>query len=381
LKIIREAELKTDTSGVDALLGEKAQIATDVAKAEQLVSTAENELRIAKARMTALNNETTSLLATRNDIWSEFKGVDPKSGVDVKCPKCKFEFNPNRDEETAKHKARLDDIEKRGDEIKLKIDANKKLVVALSDNIQLLTAALVTSKLDWKTIQAGASTRIKEIDEAIKTRPTTPPEQDEAWQNIVAEIAKVEKEIGPPVAEQLEAIESERTTKDAELNKLNEEMAQADRMVKDRARITELEAKEKGLAQLIADIEKQLADIERYKATQNTMITAAVNTKFTAVRFKMFKELLNGGLEECCEATLQGVPYADMSKGESIYVGLGISNVLSEHYGFSVPLFMDNAESYGMSLESNSQTIRLKFVKGVKELQVETVEKKEKAVA
>lgn len=379
-KTVREGELKTDTSGVDALLEEKSKIAAEVAKAEQLASTAENEIGIAKAKMTALNNETISWLISLNAVRDEYKELEAKPETSV-CYACgqKLPEDKVADNE-AKRENRLTNITARGDGFKARVDANKKQVVALSDNIKLLDGVLEQSKYDALQTQSNASRRLVEIDEAIKNRPTTPPEQDEAWTKIVAEIAKVEKEIGKPVSEQLEAIESERTTKEAELTALNEELAQADRMVKDRARIEELEAKEKELAQKIADIEKQLADIEKYKAAQSTLITDAVNGKFEAVEFKMFKELLNGGLEECCEAIYKGIPYPDMSSGQKIYCGIDIVNVLSEHYGVSVPMFIDHSESMTMPIESNSQTIELFAQKGVKQLQVKTKSER-KAVA
>jgi len=379
-KIKREGELASDTSGVLSLQKEMIEISGEVSKAKELVSTAENELGIAKARMTGLNNETTSLLASLNTVREEYKTASEKSESSTcyacgqKLPADKLALNEE------KRQASLNEITARGDELKRKVDENKKLVVALSDNIKLLTEVLEQSKKDVLETQTNAEKRLAEIDEAIKNRPTTPPEQDEQWNKIVAEIAKVEKEIGAPVSEQLEAIESERTTKEFELNGLDHDLAQADRMVKDRIRITELEALEKELAQKIADIEKQLADIERYKAVQSTMITNAVNCKFKVAEFKMFNELLNGGLEETCEATYRGVPYPDMSSGQQICVGIDIVNVLSEDYGVSVPMFIDHSESMTLPIESHSQTIELYAEKGIKQLQVNTKSER-KAVA
>lgn len=379
-KIRRELDLATDTSGIKLLLEEKHELTSEVAHAEQLVSTAENELNVATAKKTAVENAQESLLASLNTIRDEYKTADANIGPSIcyacggKLPKDKLALNEE------KRQARLNEITARGDELKCKVDENKKLLAALDDNINIFTETLKKVTSGSQQIHKEAGKRFTEIDEAIKTRPTIPPEQDEAWQKIVAEITKIEKEIGPPVSEQLEAIESERTTKEAELTALNEELAQADRMVKDRARIEELEAKEKELAQKIADIEKQLADIERYKAMQSTMITAAVNTKFKAAEFKMFRELLNGGLEECCEAVYKGIPYPDMSSGQKIYCGIDIVNVLSEHYGVSVPVFIDHSESMTMPIEAQSQTIELKAQKGIKQLQVETKSER-KAVA
>ena len=139
-------------------------------------------------------------------------------------------------------------------------------------------------------------------------------------------------------------------------------------MVKDKDRITELENLEKDLAQKIADVESQLAAIDEYTATESKMIELAVNDKFKHVTFKLFETLLNGSIEDCCEAILEGRPYSAMSKGEGIFVGIDIINVLSKHYKMSVPLFIDNSESYSFPIESTSQTIELDMDRGVKEV-------------
>ena len=408
-KVIREAELKTDTSGVDALLEEKTQIGVDIAKAAQLVGIAENELNVATAKKTAVENAQESLLASLNTIRDEYKMADTNIGPSVcyacggKLPKDKLVLNEE------KRQARLNEITVRGDELKRNVDENKRLLAALDDNINIFTETLKKVTSGSQKTHKEAGKRFTEIDEAIKTRPTTPPEQDEAWQKIVAEIAKVEKEIGPPIAEQLEAIESERTTKETELTKLNEELAQADRMVKDRARIEELEAKEKELAQKIADIAKQLKDIENYETAESKLIEHSVNSHFKVVEFKLFDELLTLELDEddgkmkpkriqCCEAIYKGIPYPDMSFGQQIYCGIDEINVLSEHYKVWAPLFIDHSESMTMPIEAHSQTIelmaknsyteRVATTEGIKEifhdyskLQVETKNKVEKAVA
>ena len=220
-------------------------------------------------------------------------------------------------------------------------------------------------------LREDASKRIAQIDEAVNNRSTPDFKQDLTWQRINKNIIDAELEIGKPVSEQLQSIETERTSKASELSEIDKSLAQADRMKKDKARIDELGVKEKELAQQIADVDKQLADIEQYKANQSEMIESAVNGKFKHVEFKLFSELLNGSLEECCEATFKGVPYADMSTGQQIFVGVDIVNVLSAHYGISVPLFIDHAESLTLPIEANSQTIELYAKSKVKTLSVE----------
>ena len=115
----------------------------------------------------------------------------------------------------------------------------------------------------------------------------------------------------------------------------------------------------------IADVERQMADIDRYSATESQMIEDAVNGQFKQVQFKLFKERLNGGLEPCCEAMLHGVTYGGMSGGEKIVVGIDIISVLTRHYGLNAPLFIDNAESVTLPIETECQTVKLYAVEGM----------------
>ena len=368
----RVGELKNDTSGIQKLLDFKARIAKDVAQAEQLVQTAENEINIAVNKVGAVQSEQETLMRTLNETRDEIKAseADPAEST---CYACKQKLPANKVKENeAKRQDWIDELKQKGDSLKKDVAAKDKLIKALDNNITLFTKTHEQITSELKQARKNADARLRLIDELIKDRPTIPPEQDETWNKIVAEISKLESELGKPVEKQLTAIDSERTSAQTELEGITEALAQADRMAKDRARIKELEAREKELAQAIADCEKLLADIEQYKALQSTEITAAVNDLFAVTEFKMFKELLNGGLEECCEVTLKGVPYLDMSTGEGVYVGVDINNVLSEHYGYSVPLFIDHSESLSLPIKSKSQTIELFMRKGVKQLQIET---------
>jgi hypothetical protein len=95
----------------------------------------------------------------------------------------------------------------------------------------------------------------------------------------------------------------------------------------------------------------------------------------------MFDTALNGNIEETCVAMLNGVPYSDLSYGQKILVGIDIINVLSKHYGISIVLFIDNAESLTYLIEATSQVIQLKAVPGRKTLKVEVEQKAEKITA
>ena len=64
------------------------------------------------------------------------------------------------------------------------------------------------------------------------------------------------------------------------------------------------------------------------------------------------------------------VPYVGLNNGAKINVGIDIINTLSTHYGVTVPLFVDNAESVTRLTASGAQVIRLVVSECDKELRV-----------
>ena len=85
----------------------------------------------------------------------------------------------------------------------------------------------------------------------------------------------------------------------------------------------------------------------------------------------MFKEQINGGVEPCCETLYKGIPFSSMNNAAQKNVGIDILNTLSEHYEFTAPIFVDNAEAVTKLIEARGQMIRLIVSKPDKKLRVE----------
>ena len=110
-------------------------------------------------------------------------------------------------------------------------------------------------------------------------------------------------------------------------------------------RIAELQAEQKIVAQKVADQEKMIYLLEEFIRFKMDAISSNINEKFDGICFKLFENQLNGGLKECCECTVNGVPYSSLNNGHRIVAGLKIIKALQELYGVSAPIFVDNAES------------------------------------
>lgn len=365
-KLSREIELKNDTAGIKKYLDEKAKIEKGVAKCKQALAEINNQI-LAEQRVLANDKEELdSCLRNLNKIRDEYTKANEPS-KDLNCYACGQKLPENKIAEIEqKRKAELTEIAKRGNGFKADADKCKK---AISDSEAKIKA--IQEQIDQAKVQVQEAERLPKIDEVIKNRPAPDFTADEKWQKITADIAKAETEIGQPVSAQLETIEAQRKAKTEELAVFDRALAQSDNAKQAAKRIKELELKENELAQQIADIDRLSAMIDQYKAAESSMIENAVNCRFKYVKFKLFSELLNGGLEDCCEAMLNGVPYSDMSCGQKILVGIDIVNVLSEHYEISVPLFIDNAESLTLPVEAECQVIELYAQSNINQIVIE----------
>ncbi|MBO0558966.1 hypothetical protein EXQ37_03785 [Clostridium botulinum] len=140
---------------------------------------------------------------------------------------------------------------------------------------------------------------------------------------------------------------------------------------KNKNRIAELEDLEKELSSKIAKLEGQEILAEEFIRTKVELLEEKVNSKFKYVKFKMFKDQINGGLEECCEPLVGGVPFtSNLNTAAKINAGIDIINTLSRFYGVRAPIFIDNRESVNKLIETDSQIINL-FVSEDKELRIE----------
>ena len=120
-----------------------------------------------------------------------------------------------------------------------------------------------------------------------------------------------------------------------------------------------MKTQERKLSKEYEKLEGELNLIEKFIRAKVSMLDERINGKFTLARFKMFDEQINGGLAECCDCTVNGVPYNSMNNAARINAGIDICNVLSAHFGVSLPMIIDNAESVTDLMPSNSQQIRL----------------------
>ena len=169
-----------------------------------------------------------------------------------------------------------------------------------------------------------------------------------------------------------ELFKEERKALVAELDSVKAEIAKASKNIEIEERIGELEEEQKEVGQKVADQEKMLYLLEQFIKAKMLRISETINSKFKTVSWKLFETQINGGLKECCECTVNGVPYSTLNSGHRIIAGLDIIQSLSELYGVTAPIFIDNAESLNeFNVPNMAAQMILLAVSDDKELKVE----------
>jgi len=153
------------------------------------------------------------------------------------------------------------------------------------------------------------------------------------------------------------------------LDRLSGELAKKATLEYAENRMEELRAQAAAAERELDELDKMICLCEEFTRYKAGFIEESINREFELVRFRLFRQQVNGGVEDCCEATVKGVAYnAGLNDGAKVNAGLDIINTLSRHYDAHVPLFVDNAERVTRLLPVDTQVIRLVVSENDKEL-------------
>lgn len=225
-------------------------------------------------------------------------------------------------------------------------NACAELIKKLTKNSKELENTINTLKLH----EAEEIDILKGLDEQISKIPSCADYTQNAeyvklkakQDKLLADIAELESKGADKVVEDAKADIAKLKSQLDEVNKI---IAQAANNVAIDDRIETLRDEQKEIGQKVADQEQMLYLLEEFIRFKLNKVSESINSHFKTVNFKLFEMQLNGGMKDCCECTVNGVPYSTLNSGHRIVAGLDIIRSLSELYGVSVPIFVDNAES------------------------------------
>lgn len=140
--------------------------------------------------------------------------------------------------------------------------------------------------------------------------------------------------------------------------------------------IADLEDKRKDLNQEIADWERKLDLLKEFTRKKNELLQADVNKYLNFATAKLFRPLLNGDTEECCDFVYNGEAYArNLNHGARMLVEVDVCRAFQKVVGVNFPIIIDDAESVDdwRIPQIDNQLIMLKHTQD-KELVIENME-------
>lgn len=309
----------------------------------------------------------------RQEILDKYNSeCNAKWNGDTICPTCGQTIPEEQIEESRRNfliekGKKLEEILKRGKET-----CSKEMIAELEDKIQRdeEDSGLQSEKINEIT------EKIEKLNAGlIQPKPFS---ETEEYRKLLAkrdsasasmhETRQLRNNITSKLQCDLDGIESS-------IDMVLKQKAAAEQAKVQKARISELESEMKNLSHEYECQSKSIALCEEFIRTKVSMLTDSINEKFGNVKFKLFETQINGGIKEVCETLVPCstglVPYAYANHASKINAGLDIIRVLSEHYGVSMPVFVDNAESIVDLCDSGLQVIRLVVSENDKNLRVE----------
>ena len=352
----------------NALNTEIREARNELMQAERDAAEVASDLSIARKKVAQMKADRERLLAEYNEVaaeaWNEEKAI---------CPTCHRPLPEDdvyhmREQFNLRKSRRLEAINARG-----RAMASQSMIDEAEATIAELEEAL--NKLPEQRCEI-----IAKIDalEAQKISPV-PFEETNGYYAYEMELAALREKLADCekyVAAAVEKIDTKLSACSNEIRAMNERLALFTVREAQTARITELEREEKQLAAEFEEIEMGLYLCDLFIRTKVKALTEHVESAFRTVRFRLFREQINGGLAEDCEVMIptedgRMIPYAFANTAARINAGLEIISVLSHHFDVEMPIVVDNAESVTRLAEVNAQVIRLVVSEADKQLRLE----------
>lgn len=300
-----------------------------------------------------------------------------------KIESLKTEFEQKKADAKARADKQLEDARKAFDDAK---SGKLKDLIAKGNtckaDIERLTKKNVDLQESIKTLKERESKALTKQNDYAKQLSEIPSEADYTQNpkyvelkaehdKILADIEKLESEGADKLVNDLKA---EKSDLQSQLDEVNKVVAQAANNVAIDDRIETLRDEQKEIGQKVADQEQMLYLLEEFIRFKLNKVSESINSHFKTVNFKLFEMQINGGMKDCCECTVNGVPYSTLNSGHRIVAGLDIIRSLSELYGVSCPIFVDNAESLNeFNVPEMDAQLILLSVSEDKQLKVEEV--------
>lgn len=326
-------------------------ITDEINKIRQEVITTRREIEDIEHSQDKIESLTTKLIDGVNVALAEkrekFKSVrdesfSPATGDDVPtCKVCGQTIPEDMQKENFEKniKQQLADINKEGK----KLAAEREELLAEFKTIEEKTNALPSMQ-----------TKLEDLNNQIAILKGTRDQAPEEATRNTEEIKRLRALATP--GEQPAVSQEEKDMLDIVTGKLTAYK----RLKEAEQRLEQLKVEEQDLGKQYESCEHSIWMLDEYARSLVAYLEQRVQEFFGGVRFKMFEEQINGGINECCEVLCDGIPFnGGLNHSAQINTGIKIINSFSKYYGVEVPIWVDNAEAVNKIEETPNQLIQL----------------------
>jgi hypothetical protein len=318
----------------------------------------------------AFDRETTALSNKAATVWAEREAMTGKEwNGSTACTMCRRPYPAEQVEQ-----ARRDFNANKANVLEQKLVVHRALLSDANTNkAEADKAAAALAELNKQIEEVDRQTR--ELSASVA--PVSPmPGYAERRADLTAKIAALEADAKASASERSfaqAAVLGEIEGIKRAISDMDMLIAQHEQNERQRARIEELKEEQRRVGDALTDVDRRLYLCDQFVRAKVAMIEQRIQGAFSmpGLSFKLFRDLINGGVEPCCEITVNGVPYSNVNNGARINAGLCIIDTLGKHYGYSSVVWIDNAEAVTRLQPCDMQIIRLVVSEPHKELKVE----------
>ena len=261
-------------------------------------------------------------------------------GTDNVCPTCGQKMP-----KSAVQHAEADFEEWKAAELKAITDTGKNLKLQKAeteDRIARNSKEIEELKQSTDVLE----TELMKLERTLKAIPAdAEPNTIDEWNELQKSIDARQDLLNQPMPYDRYALDHEDIEIRRQISNLESELHKEELNKAIDARIEELRTEQLEVAQMVADAEKMLYQLEEFTRAKMEKVSELIDAKFEGINWKLFELQINGGMRECCELTVGGVPYSSLNNGHRIISGLQIIKTLQKEFNVSVPVFVDNAEA------------------------------------
>ena len=321
----------------------------------------------------------TRMQEERAKLMEEYAAAQSRqwdAGAEI-CPTCHQPLPPERVEEL---RAAFNE-----EKSKQKEDINRRGQACSKGRIDALTAEIDTQAADMTAME----NTVREMERVIAERKanlTTPPpfEETDAYKDINARMEELRdrRRIHESAADGVKnGYDRDIAAVREEIAAVNLRIAKAKASEDSRRRVGELRQELKNAAEEMEYLEQGIHLCEEFVRTKARMVTESINSRFKSIRFRLFRNQINGGMKEVCEPLVENVlyrgwvDYRSANYAAQVNANLDIVSTLMKHYGVHLPVLMDQGESVTRPLAVEEQLIRFIVSPKHNEVKVELREK------